>query len=252
LPTAARLRLVLLATAALIPAAATAQTAQISVTVRDSATGDPIRNALVEVGGLSLRAQTNGQGVARISRIPAGNRLVSVSRLGYEPVRIPVEFADTAVERTVRLAADPVRVRGVTATGEARDPVLDQRGFYDRQARGMGAFMTSDRIDELRPSRTVDLFRRMRGFQVKYDRGRAEYYVVSGRGAANMSQDCVSPQIYLDGTLVGVRSNTFTFINPEAIAAIEAYPSPASIPVEYRSNAACGVVLIWTRTGPRG
>lgn len=247
--TASRIALVLIAT--LMPAALAAQ-AQLSVTVRDSATGEPIRNALVEIGGLEQRAQTNGQGLARLARIPAGNRLVSVTRLGYEPARIAIEFADAAVERTVRLAPEPVPVGGVTATGAARDPALDARGFYDRQRRGLGAFMTGERIDELRPTRTVDLFRYLRGFQVRYDRGRGEYYVVSSRGGANLNADCSAPEIYLDGVLVGFRANYFAFVNPENIAAIEAYSSPASIPVEYRANSACGVILIWTRTGPRG
>jgi len=246
---ALRIQLAAVLLAAVFPSAAAGQSAQLTITVRDSATGDPIRNAQVGIGGMEQSARTNGQGVARISRIPAGNRLVSVSRLGYEPVRIPVEFGGEAVERTVQLVADPVRVRGVTATGEARDPALDLRGFYERQQHGTGAFMTADRIEELRPNRTVDLFRHLRGMRVKYDRVRGEYYVVSGRGGAG--GDCGPPEIYLDGARVGFRANTFTFIEPELIAGIEAYSGPATLPVQYRSNAACGVVLIWTHMGPR-
>jgi hypothetical protein len=232
--------------------ALSAQSSQLLLTVLDGATSEPIRNAMVEVGGLDRRAQTNAEGVVRIGRVPAGSRIVTVTRLGYEAERIPVEFAAAGViEQTVRLTPEPVAVGGVTATGEARDPGLEMRGFYDRQARGLGAFMTTERIEELNQSRTVDLFRYMRGFKLNYDRRRGEYYVVANRGGG-LGGDCSGPMVYLDGTLVADRANYFQFVNPENIAAIEAFAGPSQVPVEYRSNAACGVILIWSRTGPRG
>lgn len=251
-PLASPTRTALLIGALLLASAAQAQTSQLLITVRDSATGDPVRNARVEIAGVQQRGQTNGDGAARIGRVPAGNRIVSVSRIGYRTTRVAVEFAGEPVERTVTLATEPVEVGGVTVRGEARDRGLEMYGFYARQERGLGDFMTAERIEELRPSRTVDLFRHIRGFKVEYDRRRGEYYVVSSRGAASMGADCVGPQVYLDGTLVGDRAHYMQFIGPENIAGIEAFGGVSQIPVQYRANAACGVILVWTRSGPRG
>lgn len=235
----------------LFATAAAAQNSQLRIIVQDQASGAPVANALVEVGGVERKGNTGATGEARLGRIPAGNRIVTVSRLGYQTARVPVEFVEGTVERTLQLVAEAVEVGGVTATGGARDPGLDAIGFYDRQARGLGVTMTADRIDEIHPMRTVDLFRRMRGFRLVYNRGTGEFFAMTTRGAGNLSGDCRPPMVYLDGLPVGPRGHYFDFIGWENIAAIEAFAGPSQVPAEYRSEAACGVILVWSKTGAR-
>ena len=111
--------------------------------------------------------------------------------------------------------------------------------------------MERERIEEIRPTRTVDIFYQMRGFAVKRDRmGRP--YVVTSRGTAGLGGDCAAPLVFLDGTMLSAGGVSYLdFINPESIEAIEAFAGPSATPDEYRlPGAACGVILIWSRTGP--
>ena len=37
-------------------------------------------------------------------------------------------------------------------------------------------------------------------------------------------------------------------VHPDNVAAIEVFPSPAGVPVQYNNRgSACGVILVWTR-----
>lgn len=60
------------------------------------------------------------------------------------------------------------------------------------------------------------------------------------------------PDIYLDGISLGKGGasglDDLDNISWETVEGIKAYPSSASVPVQYNgTGSACGVVLIWTR-----
>lgn len=257
-----RLRTLLLAPLLLAPAPALAQGAPATLTlvVRDSATGEPIANASVQVAGVAQAGRTNRAGTSRLGRIPSGNRIVEVSRIGYARGRVAIDFTPgAAVEQTITLSSDPVEVEEVSARAGRRSAALEARGFYDRQRRGQGTYVTHETIERLRPMRTVEIFYHVRGFTVKRDR-MGQPYLSSSRGGTNFSAECAAPLIFVDGTLMS-GANRFSMrgagpletINPESIAAIEAYAGPASVPEEFRlPGASCGVVVIWTRAGDEG
>lgn len=239
-----------------IPAALHAQqaAARLEVTVVDSA-GAPVGNARVEIAGVYGGASTDDRGVARMDRVPAGNRIVTAARIGFTPARAALEFrAGETAARTLTLAPEPVRLRGVSATAARRNQTLEARGFYQRQRAGWGAFMAAERIAQLSPMRTAELFRRMRGFRVSYDR-RGYLVIEPVRGSPSMNIPCEGPLVFLDGVLMparsGPREDMLSFINPEALAGIEAYASASAIPSEYNvTGSGCGVLLLWTKTGP--
>lgn len=232
--------------------AQTGATARLTLTVLDHASGAPVRNARVEVAGVRAPSFTNGRGVARLDAVPAGNRIVTVTRLGYTGGRVVVELPEAGeVEQTMRLSSEAVQVEGVAAAAARRDPGLDQNGFYQRQRRGFGAHMTWEEIDQVRPSRSIDLFRRMRGFTVSYDR-RGNPFLHTTRGPSGFR--CDGLIVLLDGIQVTSRmvspAAALEMIPPETIAGIEAYSGPANIPAQYNmTGSACGVVVVWTRTG---
>jgi hypothetical protein len=236
-----------------IPGTLQAQASRLEVLVVDSA-GTPVRDAMVEVAGVRGRAQTNRDGVGRIDGIPPGNRLVYASRLGLGTARVPVEFrVGEPTQSTITLRTEVVTLGTVRVVVGRNTAALARRGFYDRQRRGMGSYMDGDRIDELRPARTVDLFRRMRGFQLVYDR-RGYIDLQISRGVASLQTGC-RPLVFLDGMMIpsrmGPNEDALSAINPESLAGIEAYAGAASIPTEYNvTGSACGVVLLWTRVGP--
>jgi hypothetical protein len=213
--------------------------------------GQPVRDAQVVVGGVRGVGRSDAGGEVFIAAIPPGTRLIELRRQGYAMVRIAAAFAGAdTVRRDVAMTVQAVELEGVTATSWGRSQRLRRNGFYDRQRAGLGAYMTADRIEQLRPLHTYELFRYMRGFKVQLTN--AGWVVVGTRGAG-LSEFCV-PRVFLDGMAVtssddmGEEMAALNMVSPEAILAIEVYQGAASIPVEYNATgSACGVLLIWTR-----
>jgi hypothetical protein len=209
--------------------------------------GRPLPQAHITVGGVPGGAITNDRGDARMSSIPAGNRIVLVSRVGYAFGRVAADFTGDTVVKSFTLTPQPIELEGITVTSWGRSMRLRQNGYYDRQRQGLGAFMTKDRIDEMRPPRVTNLFRYLRGFTVIPGPGTSEY-VVTSRG-----RRCL-PQVYIDG-LLSARTprdqrDVLEMVPPGDVEAIEAYSSAAEIPPQYNAtNSACGVIVIWTRHG---
>jgi len=209
--------------------------------------GHPLARAHVTVGGVVGGVVTNDRGDARMGSIPAGNRIVLVSRVGYSFGRVAADFTGGTVEKSFTLTPQPIELEGITVTSWGRSMRLRQNGFYDRQRQGLGAFMTADRIDEMRPPRVTYLFRYMRGFTVIPGPGTSEY-VISSRG-----RRCL-PQVYIDGMLSARtprdQRDVLEMVPPGDVAAIEAYSSASEVPPQYNAtNSACGVIVIWTRHG---
>jgi len=213
--------------------------------------GRPISDAQVVIGGLRKTGRSDAAGEVFVTEIPSGNRLIDVRRPGFAMVRVASDFsgADT-VRREITMAVQAVELEGIVATSWGRSMRLREMGFYDRQRRGLGAYMTSDRIELLRPYQTFELFRYMRGFSVRYTRDGP--VVVTTRGKGLQLGECI-PIVYLDGMAL-VSGNTkdqhdaLYMILPEDIEGVEAYAGPASIPAEYNPlGSACGVILVWTR-----
>jgi hypothetical protein len=154
--------------------------------------------------------------------------------------------ADDTVRREVVMTPEPVEIDGIVATSWGRSMRLHRVGYYERQQRGLGAFLGRDRLDQIRPARAVEAFRHMRGFKV-LPRG-PHQVVMDNRGGG-----CL-PQVYIDGTKMMVtnardQAQALNMASPDDIEAIEAYLGPA-IPVEYNPvGSVCGVILIWTRVG---
>jgi len=250
-PLLPRLALAWLALLAGAQAAAAQQRAPGSVLilqVRDEQ-GHPISDAQVTVGGLRRSGRSDATGEAFITQVPVGNRLIELRRQGFAMKRIAADFsgADT-VRREVSMAPQPIELEGVVATSWGRSMRLRSMGFYDRQRRGIGAFMTRQQLDGLNLTHTTDVFRHVRGFLV---RPVGPYHVVEGSRGFGIA-GCL-PGIYLDGMRMVVRDvrdqdAALSMVGPDDIEAVEAYQGPASIPAEYNPlGNACGVILIWTR-----
>lgn len=211
--------------------------------------GVPMQGAYVTVAGVAHGESTDGQGEVRIGWVPQGNRLIEVRRQGYGYRRVAADFlgGDT-VRKEVAMAPAPIELDGIVVTSWGRSMRLMRSGFYDRQRRGWGSYLTRQRLDELRPYHTTDAFRYVRGFTV-LPRGSKDI-VVSSRGGG--LHGCI-PAVYIDGMQMFVRtaadqSDALNMVPPDDIEAIEAYQGPASIPAEYNPMGnACGVLLVWTR-----
>jgi hypothetical protein len=179
-------------------------------------------------------------------------------RLGYEPAAIQWEAR-----------ADTVLVIGLTSSARSlsavevveREPVSTRLAGFEERARvkAGGTYIVRDQIDAWHPNRTSDLMRRVLGVKLLDSAGimlassdRGQKVDLKTANTARSWAPCVM-RVGVDGQMKewGFPMDA---IDPNHIHGIEVYNGPASIPSEYsgmRTDAYCGLVMIWTRMGER-
>lgn len=210
--------------------------------VFDSA-GGPIRDVDIGVVALKRLTKTDEAGRFALAKLPPGELVVSVRRIGYEPItihRIIVEDVSDSVaiqlERVAMLETLEVTAREMRKRFWVED-------FYRRVVRGVGTYFTRTDIEQKRASTPTDLMRSVPGVQIIRTR--------SGRGirfvsASSFRRNCM-PMLWLDGQeapgmqLDDVPLNT--------IEGIELYNGPSTTPMQFSqtSQVSCGTIVIWTR-----
>jgi len=241
-------------------------------TVVDSASGKPVVGARVVVldsaGKGLFTAVTGSDGKFSFHLPSAGEYRVRVSRIGY-PSRItePIDISRAVSTNVlVRLASTPISldtVIVVAAPVERRPQFLVDAGFYRRQRMGFGHFLTRDEIDKRDPLILTDLLHGMSGVRVtcggqqgdRGPRGPGPHCTVTMRAANTMFfRGKCNPSVVLDGVLLqpgGTASGGLSLddlVNPFNIEALEVYPGPEGVPVQYSGYLSpCGSIIVWSR-----
>jgi outer membrane cobalamin receptor len=130
-----------------------------------------------------------------------------------------------------------------------RNPGLERVGFYSRQRIGLGTFITRAIIEQRYPTaiRVAELIQQVPGI-FRVDEGDNES-VIYVRLHPRFDGPCPAT-LYVDGLFFQKR---LPRIAAQDIEAIEIYRGAAQVPAQYGGvNAACGVIVIWTRTGAGG
>jgi len=240
---------------AVLPASLRAQT--IEGQVLDGATRQPVPvgvvSLLAEEGRVVKRVEADSAGRFRIDARDAGSYFLRAERIGYRTVTDGIFDLgrDGRLEVEIWMRASPVELEGVEANVEARtmyeerlDRMLRNQGFYDRQTRTSGWFITPEDIEERPPTRPRDLFRMIPGMETGD---------VTGMPGTDgiVTFRCVDPlamAAYIDGFKVfeGLVWDMELDIQMPDIAAVEVYPRIATLPLEYSSPRVCAVILVWT------
>lgn len=234
--------------------------ALLRVEVVDDSTGRAVAGARVRVSGVGRVDETDVAGLVAVRGVAPGLHLVQVDRPGYamRRFRVTTQPGDTLdVEVGLVPQRDEVVLETLRVTSWGRRRALVDNGFYERQRQGSRSrFLTREDVAAMRPNRTTDLFHRIPGFTVTPTGRAGRLEVQTTRGPAALgSRKCV-PDVYMDGIRVGSAREADALgeldaVSPESIEAIEAYVSAATIPPRFNATgSACGVVAIWTRTGP--
>jgi hypothetical protein len=169
---------------------------------------------------------------------------------------------------TFHLVPQPIALEEIAVAVEGRSLPLTRTGFYRREEIGLGHFVDPTDVARRRPIRTSDLLRSVPGVQYIQANGlagfdgypvmsyalRSELFGVNGSG-----MPCF-PQVYVDGVIVeqGGRGWVPTMgfddlVQAHDVSAMEVYRSPAETPAAFGGLSACGVILLWTKSGrPRG
>jgi TonB-dependent starch-binding outer membrane protein SusC len=240
------------------PVATEAQTGTLTGQVTNMA-GEPVVGAQVTLVGTQRGTLTNARGGFIFTAVPAGERQVRVTSIGYrtetQTVNVP---ADGTATVTFRLPISAIALDEVVVTGQA----------IGAARRELGTSVAS--IDaaalEAAPIRSVSnlLQARAPGVHVLPGGGKSgQGSRIVLRGAASVSQ-ANEPLIYVDGvridrtsalgvetTTAGVSWNGLDDINPADIERVEIVRG-ASAATLYGTEAAAGVIQIFTRRGSEG
>lgn len=217
--------------------------------VTDKSNGMPVPQAQINVPAHDRSALSDADGRFSISGLPAGVSKLVVHAEGFPTLRVDVEMSvgsvtDKPIEldstEAGRLAsAQSLPAVPVTATVKPANYRLVD--FERRRQDGRGQYLTESEIVKSGAYSVADAVKNMRG--VIYDCGGGGCHVHMAQAPLR----CL-PEYVVDGQ----EMNDFGPTTPiRDVIGIEVYTGPTEVPGEYAGrNAGCGVVVIWTRSGP--
>ncbi|MCH7717766.1 MAG: carboxypeptidase regulatory-like domain-containing protein [Gemmatimonadetes bacterium] len=241
--------------------------AHVAGTVAELETGDPVADVwltLISAQGESVAMSRSDDSGKFILTAPApGPYYVAARRIGYTPdITGPFQLrTGHAVDIEFPIAPSAFGLEPITVTGKPAVPFLSTVGFYDRQRAGFGVFLDREAIEKRAgASELGHLLQAIPGVRVDAN----GLIRLRGIGAGPDGTPChlSPPLVFVDGFRIEpvemgqgsglITPNSWTrAIHPIHIEAIEVYRTPAEIPAQYNTGgeAACGVILIWTRRG---
>jgi hypothetical protein len=264
-------RITMSAAVLLMSAAASPVSGQvIQGTVRDGSTRAALHDATVvlldSAGGTIAQHQSDARGAFRFGHRSSRIVYVKVSLFGYEDAVTPPFRAGTDTTLVLDLIPSPVRVDSLRVDAAARSPRLEKTGFYTRQQRGFGSFLTRATIDSAHAIVLTDVLRTIPGVRVVRAGSSVDSFDVVMAGAGTMfirkseatpgqpaTRTCY-PSIVIDGFVVrrgGRNDETGGWVHlvpPGEVEGVEVYSSAAGLPVQVAGRVSpCGSILIWTR-----
>ncbi|MGK2962986.1 MAG: carboxypeptidase regulatory-like domain-containing protein [Gemmatimonadaceae bacterium] len=218
----------------------------------------PLARARVAIAGTSISAATDATGSFRVFGVPVGMQTIEVRMLGYAPLSLPVEVvAGESFHLALEMLREATVLPAVEIAAEPRVNPLYQ-GFLDRQARGLGSFFDRKDIEAIQPRLLTDVLRRVPGLRLEpagesYGAGNR---VQSSRSSGSGGERICPMEFYVNGTPMPLPRDgggINHFVTPEEVVGVEVYNGASQIPPQFNSgmyNTRCGVVVIWTRSGP--
>lgn len=210
----------------------------------------PMNVADVTVVGTGARVTTGESGKFRFQKVPPGQYLLVVRRIGYAPASgvVQVKALDTlrlsyTLARTF-VAMDTIKVNATRVS-------LRMLEFEARARSGLGQYMNQATI-ERRPSlQAMDLLRQFRGVDVsRITTGAFAGSVALSRREGDVMKGGCPMQILLDGIILPSSFNIELLPPPKQIAGIEVYSGAATVPPQFGGNdRRCGLIAVWTRDG---
>ena len=240
--TAARLLLAAHLALGMTPGSGAAQ-----VTLRgrvvDSELGHPLAAALVRIRGVAAPFTTDTLGRFDARGLGAGETEVTIQLIGYAQGDFTVYLpASGAVAGDFPLDFTGHQLSDILVQERVERLAPRYIDFHRRRDRGLGAYFRWDELKEGGYGSVGDALRTVRGVRIQCNQQTFECFAVMVR-----TPNC-QPTWWIDG--VEVRS--FHESTPiRDIYGIEIYRGAGEIPGEFAgSNAACGVIVMWTKSRP--
>jgi hypothetical protein len=224
--------------------------------VVDDATNLPISDVqlhLIDLNRLqvSRTVRTDSSGRFLLQTSVMNPVMVRAVRIGYEPVTTPRFRVPEGHEYTVELRmARRVQLLAPLTIISSADPSKGTlvEGFEYRRSRALGGhYISRQQIEDRSPGQFTDLLQAVAGVRVTG----SEIEMI--RRSNFSAQSCI-PAFYLDGMpLRGDLPDVLDVLNmidPTSLHGVEVYTGASQVPAEFSgSDAACGVVAVWTGRG---
>lgn len=213
-------------------------------TVAEDGSRRPMGGVEVILEGTNHQTTTDSLGRYRLTALPTGRRVVMFRTIGFRPVRMSVLLARGDTTRMDALmVAEGVELDSIVVTERPSLGGPGLAGFAERQRLGLGRFFDSTELRRMESLSASDLLGRHAGVIVQRS--------PTGHIAISPRRNCAM-EIRLDGSVIGGGGFStppdLRLFGVSGLVAVEVYRSPAEVPMEYGGrNAACGVVLLWTR-----
>jgi hypothetical protein len=158
---------------------------------------------------------------------------------GVYTVHLP---ASGVVEGVFPLDFTGYRLPEVAVQARADQLMPRYLDFESRRQRGLGAFLRWDELAKQGYSSVGDALRVVRGVRIRCNQQTFECFAAMAR----------TPQCQPTWWIDGVEVRSFHDSTPiRDIYGIEIYRGPGEVPGEFSgSNAACGVIVMWTKSRP--
>ena len=241
---------VLAGSALVLPRTAGAQprTSNVSGTVIDHATGGGLAAADIQLLEGDRRVVTDSAGAYSFADLPAGIVRFLVRARGFPPTRVAVALVrGERMSRIIELdsatvKADPAQALPGMAVAAPAPPAPRYVDFERRRLNGRGQYLVKGDLEKAGYATLQDAMRGLRGVNV--DCGGGSGCTIR---MARAPMRC-SPEYVIDERT----DNTFGPYTPiRDIEGIEVYTGPSDVPGEFAGRSAgCGVVVVWTRSGP--
>lgn len=219
--------------------------------IRATENSEPLSGALVVIREREIGTTTNDQGRFAFRRFASGRYTVEVRYLGRRSKTVEAVVRPGRITHLeLELETDAVELPGLEVTVE-HSYRGKMAGFWERKRRGIGNFVTREEIERAPGNQLHQAFRGLAGIRVRRC-GPATgcYRLVSTRQTAGFGS-CLEPKVYVDGARIPLQDYPLGIneMRPGEVEAAEVYTGPSQIPARFGgSDAACGVIVIWTRS----
>jgi len=207
-----------------------------------------IRNAPVTIDHSIEAGNTDSLGMVKVQDLEDGGHIVEALSPGYEALFDMFKVGAT-IPQPIDIEMTPVPVR---ADAKGQPTELHFADFERRRVRGVGTFFTRAQLDKASGRPLANFLKLDAGAPIAAG-PKGESFAAS-ESAASTPSNCYAA-VVRDGVRVypfpGANPPDLDKIFPEDLAALEFYRRPALVPAELKDSAACGALVIWTRSGNR-
>ena len=231
------------------PAYAQRGSAQIAGTIVDRVSGAAVANADIVHLGVGTTVASDSLGRFVLTEMAPGIVRLLIRARGFPATVVNValargeQFARVFELDSSTAGREAAQRLPATATVATLAPLPRFADFERRRVTGRGQYLLGDDIEKAGYSTLQDAMRGLRGVNVECGGGDG-----CAIRMARAPMRCI-PEYIVDERV----DNIFGATTPiRDIEGVEVYTGPSDVPGEFAGrHAGCGVVVIWTRAGPR-